>query len=292
MGPPPAITNFTAARPALRDALEEAGLLEHLELGPEPEWSYLNRMIVASKGDVPLAIQQIEEHQEFLRQKQLAESYRWPANKILGGKCSAKQIDDLFPMYIIGRDLQGFPVLYLKAGKLNVKKLLRLVSSEELVSYHSWVLQRLTWMSDELKRREDKSYTTDERDELPSRFTAVLDASGASISQVSSSFYVNVQRMLRVDENFHPERMLRTVVIRPPFIFHSIWRIVRNFLDPDTLAKFAVVRSGYQAHLGSLIDPSQLPKDYGGLAPALCDDDYASRVTERFFHGSDALPTL
>ena len=42
---------------------------------------------------------------------------------------------------------------------------------------------------------------------------------------------------LRVDQNYHPERLHKFYLINSPWIFQGIWAIVSPWIDPVTRAK-------------------------------------------------------
>jgi len=60
------------------------------------------------------------------------------------------------------------------------------------------------------------------------------------------------------------------ILANAPGIFSSIWAMVKGFLDPVTRSKVQVFSSGKtdKERLGkalrAMIDPSKLPKEYGG----------------------------
>ena len=64
-----------------------------------------------------------------------------------------------------------------------------------------------------------------------------------------------------------PERVWRTIVINAPAAFGVVWSIVSPLLEPQVRAKVTVLRSDYASTLRELVDPSCLPKAFGG------DDD-------------------
>jgi len=277
-------------RGALKDALEQLGLLKELELGPEPEWSYLGRFIIATNGDVQAAVQQIRDHQEFMATRQLGQAYLWDAEKLVGEK-AALSMNEAYPMFIRGKDRYGHPVLYAQVGHLNAKQILKLVSADGFLAFHCWLRQRMMWMRDMMCAEENVDYDNTAENSIPAQYTVILDLKGCSMSQLGPSFYHLVQRTLHVDQIFYAERMFRTIVINMPFVFHTGWRVVKGFMDPDTIAKLRFSRSGYQKHLEELIDPAEIPQNYGGSGAPLCADDFVSNVTERFFASRGLLDT-
>mmetsp|Transcript_12703 Transcript_12703/g.19055 ORF Transcript_12703/g.19055 Transcript_12703/m.19055 type:complete len:1128 (+) Transcript_12703:51-3434(+) len=62
----------------------------------------------------------------------------------------------------------------------------------------------------------------------------------------------------------YPERVWRTIIINAPSVFGVIWTIVSPLLEPNVREKITVLRSNYKDHLRELVDPDDLPVEYGG----------------------------
>ncbi|GBG26357.1 Phosphatidylinositol transfer protein SFH5 [Hondaea fermentalgiana] len=109
---------------------------------------------------------------------------------------------------------------------------------------------------------------------LDAQYTVVMDFEGASMSQLKKPFTSIIKKTMHIDQTFYPERMFRSVLINVPLLFSACWSIVKNFLDKDTLTKLRIVRSDYFKYLEEIIDPAQIPSDFGGKAPKLSYEDH------------------
>jgi len=276
-----AVRKFLQFKDDLGRELENRRGLENLVLGPETLESYLSRFIVATNGNVEGAVEQILEHQNWVETNHIAERFDWAGRRILEDTCDPEQINKHYPLYIRGRDRYGHRVVYAKAGEIDVKAILRLCEAGTFVSYHSWLRERMMRMRDiELAqcRNEDQPYQP-----YDAQYTVVIDFNGTSLSQVGPTFYSLMQQTAHIDQIYYPERMFRSIFIHTPFIFTAVWRVIKGFLDKDTVEKLRIVRSGYAKYLFEIIDPSNVPEEYGGQGPPLTPSDHISEVTERFF---------
>ncbi len=76
------------------------------------------------------------------------------------------------------------------------------------------------------------------------------------------------KQTINIDSNFYPERLGAFFIINAPWIFKSLWALVRPWLDARTQRKFHVLGSDYAARLREFISEDQLPEEYGGTNPA------------------------
>ncbi|OJJ36081.1 hypothetical protein ASPWEDRAFT_41318 [Aspergillus wentii DTO 134E9] len=94
--------------------------------------------------------------------------------------------------------------------------------------------------------------------------THIIDVSGVSIMQ-----FWGIRKYLQESSTaattHYPETLGRVFVIGAPHFFKSIWDVISQWFDPVTRSKiFLLSPSEVQQTLRSYIDPSNLPKEYGG----------------------------
>lgn len=73
----------------------------------------------------------------------------------------------------------------------------------------------------------------------------------------------------------YPERVWKTLIINAPSIFGIIWTIVSPLLEPNVREKISVCRHNYQDTLRELVDPANLPVEYGGTDDKLSPEEVA-----------------
>lgn len=70
--------------------------------------------------------------------------------------------------------------------------------------------------------------------------------------------------LISISSRFYPETLGLYFFVNAPMAFLGIWRIFQRLLDPATVSKMHVLGSNFKDQLLEHIDPSQLPKEYGG----------------------------
>ena len=73
-----------------------------------------------------------------------------------------------------------------------------------------------------------------------------------------------VQQAMHIGQHYYPETMGKFYIINAPWVFTTVWAVVKLWLDPVTLEKIRILGSGYQKELTAQIPPENLPQKYGG----------------------------
>ena len=70
-----------------------------------------------------------------------------------------------------------------------------------------------------------------------------------------------------IDSVCFPETMNKMLIVNAPTFFSATWSLIKGWLDARTAAKIEVIsnRAKMQKRLLELVDPDQLPSDYGGV---------------------------
>lgn len=53
-------------------------------------------------------------------------------------------------------------------------------------------------------------------------------------------------------------------IINAPYLFATVWSLVKGWLDEATVRKIHILGKGYKTELGTYIDPANLPTEVGG----------------------------
>lgn len=87
----------------------------------------------------------------------------------------------------------------------------------------------------------------------------VFDMTGFSMANMD---YSPVKFMIKVFEANYPESLGAICVHRSPWLFHSIWSVIKGWLDPVVAGKVHFTKDGHE--LAEYIEPSMVPKECGG----------------------------
>ncbi|KAI0043169.1 hypothetical protein FA95DRAFT_1499003 [Auriscalpium vulgare] len=165
------------------------------------------------------------------------------------------EVDKYYPQYYHKTDKDGRPVYIERLGKLDIKALYAATTQERQ-------LQRLV-------HEYERSLTT----RLPASaravghpvetFCTILDLYDVSLS----NFYRvkdYVSAAASIGQDRYPEIMGKFYIINAPYLFSTVWALIKPWLDPVTVSKIDIVGRSYQEKLLQQIPAENLPKEFGG----------------------------
>jgi len=237
----------------------QSELAELAELDHGIEFPAL-RFLRASKWDVEVAVERMEDHLRWRRDFGFREVMQKEPREIL--ECDPADVNRFYPHWQLGFDKQHRPILLKQYGPLEIWNLLEVTTMENLVRYHVW------WQQKGIEIMKHKS--AQERAPVET-YTIILDVEGMSVKQVTRDFLKLVQTIAGIDQNEFPERLGAMFIINVPSIFPFVFRGVKPFLDPETVKKFQIYAkpAEWVPALHEIVDPGTLPPKYGGTGPEL-----------------------
>ena len=141
-----------------------------------------------------------------------------------------KTIKANYPQYFHGRSRDNHPVYYEKSTKINLTAIKNAnLSMEDLLRHYIYITEFL--------------WTTLAPDES-TRSITVLDVAGVGVSDFFGDVKEFVKKTSGVSSAHYPERSAHIYIINIPYSFNVIWSVAKLWLDPVTLAKVHLVRSG------------------------------------------------
>ena len=104
-------------------------------------------------------------------------------------------------------------------------------------------------------------------------WSVVIDAAGWHLGLFDSVFARFLYRTAKTDGAHYPELLRLVLVVNAPVTFAKAWRVIAMWIDEETRAKVDFISikrpDEARAKLRRLVEPSQLPAQYGGTAPPL-----------------------
>ena len=73
-----------------------------------------------------------------------------------------------------------------------------------------------------------------------------------------------LQQTSHIGQNYYPESLGKMYVVNAPWVFATVWSVVRGWLDPVTAAKVTIVNGNGRKELLEQIDEDSLPSELGG----------------------------
>lgn len=165
------------------------------------------------------------------------------------------EVNKLYPQFYHKVDREGRPIYIEQLGALDLKKLFQVTTPERLI-------QQLVVEYEKLQR-ERLPVCSEDHQELIETSCTIMDLKNVGIGQFwKVSSYV--QQASKIGQYYYPETMGRFYIINAPYIFTTVWAVVKNWLDPVTTSKISILGGGYISELEKQLDLENLPEEIGG----------------------------
>ena len=97
------------------------------------------------------------------------------------------------------------------------------------------------------------------------KHTVIMDLSGLGFSHLNLKALSLLKSLSDLDQAYYPEILHRLFVVNAPYIFTSLWSMVKLWLDERVLKKIFVLKQSEMKNvLLEYIDSKSLPEMYGG----------------------------
>ncbi len=164
---------------------------------------------------------------------------------------SIKEIKNLFPSYWLCTDKLGNPVHVECPGVCSMPKLLETTTMHTLISMYiknnEFMITNLCpklSIEGEIKRT-----------------ISIIDLKGISISSINSGLYTYLKNIICIGNQYYPETMSKMFIINAPFMFYTVWRVLKSFIPQRTLNKVHILSKGKETLLYEFIDKDKLPNN-------------------------------
>lgn len=162
-----------------------------------------------------------------------------------------------YPNGYCGVSRDGYPVYIEQYSKMDIDKIMKNFSVDELTTYYSYSYEMMIHAifaecSKKAGRRIDKNIT-------------ILDCKGLGVMRMMKSDtrnYLKVGSSLAQDN--YPEMLGKLFLVNTGMTFSTLWAVAKLMVDEKTRKKIKVLGSKFEKDLHKYIDPSQLPLAYGG----------------------------
>ena len=159
----------------------------------------------------------------------------------------------------------GHPLFISKVGQLNAEGIACITTMKGILNYHwhdmmhSYIrqLERQRLTNSQFKRYE---------------VVCILDLEGLTTSHLTKRALDIVKAQTEVDSLCFPETLRHLVIINAPGFFAMTWKLISKWIDARTVNKITILgnnRTKWMAKLRELVDPDQLPVDYGGTGMSI-----------------------
>jgi hypothetical protein len=151
-------------------------------------------------------------------------------------------------------DKLGHPIYLERTGLVKMPVLTKHVTEHDLVVRHIRSIEQI------VGRMKESSIL---RGKNVDKQVVIMDLKGLSFRPDAVGMRV-FKETLNIDQQYYPERLHHLFLINAPWIFSSVWAIIKLWLDPVTKTKIEVLGGNYKHRLLEFIDADSLPEEYGG----------------------------
>ena len=188
---------------------------------------------------------------------------------------AARKIFSLLPQTMMSADaldLKGNPVA-LESFSFQPDVVLRDIPKPEYVTFMIYTLEYKILMLDQLAAEREQDFLRQQRQMgravtspygIMVQSNIIRDLHGFGMSHVGGDGQTVMKWILEIAADNYPELLYKSHMVNVPWIFNSIWWLVKNILDPNTIKKISITGTDYMKVLQKDIPLSSIPISLGG----------------------------
>jgi hypothetical protein len=149
-----------------------------------------------------------------------------------------------------------------KPGILNTDGVACVTNLDGILRYHWYAMIHDFAARLRTKRKEDPEFKRFE-------CICIMDLEHLAVSKVGRDAMNIIKVQSSIDSICFPETLNKFIIINAPQTVGLLWNVIKGWLDPRTAAKVEIYnsrRKRWEKRLTELVDPYELPMDYGGKA--------------------------
>lgn len=240
----------------------------------EDEEYALCRWLRARKYDLSATIRMIEEATEC-RAEVKKHNFYPSLDVALGVESSLYKKE--YPQLYYGSTRDGYPLFISQPGRMNIDAIELLTSKSGLINYH-WH-DMIHQFGKKLKASKELSNGKFLRYEC----VCILDLRDLSAAKLGKRQMNIIKLMTFIDSLCFPETLNKMMIVNAPAFFAMTWKIVRGWIDERTASKIEVIGHSPERifkKLSKIVDPINLPSDYGGSGIGIDDFFHSEMLRE------------
>lgn len=189
-----------------------------------------------------------------------------------------EKIISLIPQLVLApdaTDMTGAPIC-VEQYNFSPAKVLANLTIDEYILFIIHCLEYKMLITDQMSEHQERALiegkSSDELEKMEPYgvilYNCVIrDLNGVGFEHLGSQGMEIIRAITSVASDNYPELMRKCYMINSPWIFNSVWYIIRAFLAPKTAAKVSVMGSGYMAEITKEIEERNVPVCIGGQYP-------------------------
>ncbi|EGD81393.1 hypothetical protein PTSG_02113 [Salpingoeca rosetta] len=136
----------------------------------------------------------------------------------------------LWPESIYGEDKYGHPIVYMRVSEIDTDKLAEMNEEHMLRLQGQKQTAYLKYKEDISKRRGEQRY----------KYILIVDLKGTGMGILGGKKRGMLQKIFAVGADNFPESIWKIFVINTPFLFRTVWAMIKPWIHPITQAKINI----------------------------------------------------
>ncbi|PSS04056.1 Phosphatidylinositol/phosphatidylcholine transfer protein [Actinidia chinensis var. chinensis] len=174
----------------------------------------------------------------------------------------SREVKKSYPHGFHGVDKYGRPIYIERLGMVDLTAVLQITTIDRFLKHHVYEQEKtLHWRypACSIAAKKHIASTTSILD--------MKDVGPTNFSKPARDLFMEIQK---IDSRYYPETLHRLFIVNAGPGFRVLWKAIKVYLEPHTLAKIQVLGSNYTSNLLEVIDQSNLPTFLGGTCT--CSD--------------------
>jgi hypothetical protein len=169
-------------------------------------------------------------------------------------------------------DYNGHPICF-ENYSFDVEAVIKGVSKEEYLEFMTYTLEYRSMVLEQMSELREQEYLKKCNYEPPKtpdgygimlQVATIRDTHGLGLSHMGANGRMVLGWIIAVAGQNYPETLFRSYMVKAPFMIDAVWVIIKQFMDPNTVAKNVMLGSSYMNRLLEDMPKSSIPAVVGG----------------------------
>jgi len=166
---------------------------------------------------------------------------------------SVTKIKKYFPSYWLTLDKVGHPVYVECPGIINIKQLMKITTIDKMTNIYIQNSEYMFTHLFDLLSKNNKSNIT--------QTLSIIDLKGYSFKNFTKEVCTYIKNIIHIGNSYYPETTYKMFIINTPFLFNTIWNLLKPLIPKRTRNKIFILKKGQETILYDFIDKDKLPND-------------------------------
>jgi len=186
-----------------------------------------------------------------------------------------------YPHIFHGFDSFGRPIYIERLGQIDIKKLSKVVTTEQFADYHI--------LHHEYLQRVLLPKASQAAGHPVKQFITICDLEGIGLAQLSKAVLDLLGKIAEIDQNYYPASGHRLYLVNVPWLFKAIWKLISPFIAARGRDKIKIIYGSLEGKLGASIELEKLPTYLGGKVDVTSNEMEDETIYRELINGRITL---